>query len=212
MYVIIFGDRETAEIARFYFEKDTQIKPIAFCVDHEYCSSSLKDGLPIISSDDVTRVFPPNGEHLFFVPVYDNFLRKKKMDWAKGLGYGLASYISSKASVFSFDIGENCLVLENNVIQPFVSMGDGCLLWSGNHIGHHSSIGDHVFVSSHVVISGRCKVGDYCWLGVNSSVRDGINLARGSFVGMNTCIIKDTREFVKYFGVPAKEIGVVEQG
>lgn len=207
MNVVIFGDRETAEVAKFYFEKDTEIKPVAFCVDSDYVCETMKAGLPVLSSDEIVGYIPPGEDCKFFVPVYDNFLRRQKIDWAKAQGYELASYLSSKATILSFDIGENSFVLENNVIQPFVSIGDGCILWSGNHIGHHSRLGDCVFVASQVVISGRCEVESYSWLGVNSSLRDGIRLAEGTFVGMNSCIIKDTKPYVKYFGVPAKEIG-----
>ncbi len=211
MKTIIFGSRETAELARFYFENDSGIRPVAFCEDGRFVRESSKNGLPIVPSEEIVDWFPPVDDCLLFVPLYDNFLRQKKMAWAKESGYRLASYISSKATVFSFDIGENCFILENNVIQPFVRVGDGCMMWSGNHIGHHSLIGNHVFVSSHVVVCGGCVVEDFCWLGVNSSVRDGTCLAEGTFIGMNTCVIKNTRKYTKYFGLPAKEIGLVEK-
>jgi UDP-3-O-[3-hydroxymyristoyl] glucosamine N-acyltransferase len=77
-------------------------------------------------------------------------------------------------------VGDNCFILENNVIQPFVRVGNNVTLWSGNHIGHHSTIGDHCFISSHVVISGSCEIGENCFLGVNATVRDNVKL--GPFV------------------------------
>jgi NDP-sugar pyrophosphorylase family protein len=51
----------------------------------------------------------------------------------------------------SVGLGENCLVLEDNTIQPFASIGRNVTLWSGNHIGHHAQIRDHCFIASHVV-------------------------------------------------------------
>ena len=33
---------------------------------------------------------------------------------------------------------------------------------------------DHVFITSHVVISGNCLIKKYSYLGVNSSLKDGI--------------------------------------
>lgn len=69
-------------------------------------------------------------------------------------------------------MGDNCFVFENQTIQPFVKIGNDVIIWSGNHIGHHSMIGDHCFISSHVVISGNVKIEPYCFLGVNSSIRD----------------------------------------
>ena len=50
------------------------------------------------------------------------------------------------------------MILENNVIQTNVSIGNNVILWSGNHVGHRSTIEDHVHMSSHCVISGFCTI------------------------------------------------------
>ena len=42
---------------------------------------------------------------------------------------------------------------------------------------HGSAIGDHAFLTSHVVVSGHVTIGPYSFLGVNSTLRDGIALA-----------------------------------
>ena len=64
-------------------------------------------------------------------------------------------------------------------------------LWSGNHIGHHSTIGDHTFVSSHVVISGMCTIGARCFFGVNATFRDNCSIGDEVFVGMGASVTKD---------------------
>ena len=71
----------------------------------------------------------------------------------KKKGYDFYSYVSPKATVLTNKIGENCFILEDNTIQPFVEIGNNCVLWSGNHIGHHGKIDDHVFITSHCVVS-----------------------------------------------------------
>jgi carbonic anhydrase/acetyltransferase-like protein (isoleucine patch superfamily) len=67
------------------------------------------------------------------------------------------------------------------------------VLWSGNHIGHHSRIGDNVFVSSHAVISGLCEVGDNCFLGVNASVSAAVHVAEDCWIGPNVLISRNTK-------------------
>src|SRR5918993_63663 len=90
---------------------------------------------------------------------------------AKAKGYTPASYISPRAFVWrNAVIGEHCFIFEDNVVQPFVTIGDNVVLWSGNHVGHHSRVGSHTFVSSHVVISGFVEVGESTFLGVNASI------------------------------------------
>ena len=90
-----------------------------------------------------------------------NAVRKEKYLAAKALGYRLASYVSPRATVLNDGrIGDNCFILEDNTIQPFVTIGNNVTLWSGNHIGHHSTIRDHCFIASHVVVSGGVEIGE----------------------------------------------------
>ena len=73
-----------------------------------------------------------------------NQVREAKYADARALGYELVSYVSSRCSFLTqYPIGDNCFILEDNTVQPFVRIGNNVTLWSGNHIGHDSSIGDH---------------------------------------------------------------------
>jgi acetyltransferase-like isoleucine patch superfamily enzyme len=136
-------------------------------------------------------------------PQKMNCLREQIYLAIKAKGYELISYISSKATLFGNKIGDNCFILENNTIQPFTSIGNNVILWSGNHIGHHSVIKNHVMFTSHVVLSGHCVIENYCTLGVNATIRDGITIAEGTFVAMAASIIKNTEPWGLYKGNPA---------
>ena len=106
----------------------------------------------------------------------------------------------------SDDIGENCFILEDNTIQPFTRIGSNVVLWSGNHIGHHSTIDDHCFISSHVVVSGHCTIHPYSYVGVNATLRDGLDIAEGSFIAMGACVTKNTKAWMAYVGAPARSM------
>ena len=122
------------------------------------------------------------------------------------MGYDCISYLSSKATVFSnVKIGKNCFILEDNTIQPFVTIGDNVVLWSGNHLGHHSVINDHVLFTSHVVMSGHCVIEPYSFFGVNATLRDGLHIAEGTLVAMGACVTRDTEPWGVYRGIPAKK-------
>ena len=128
-----------------------------------------------------------------------NEIRENKMKEAKKKGFRLASYISSKATIFNnVKIGEHCFILENNTIQPFVEIGDNNILWSGNHIGHHSKIGNNNFITSQVVISGNVTMKDNCFIGVNSTLRDGIEVANHTLIGAGSLINRNTNQYDVY--------------
>ncbi|MEM7033668.1 MAG: sugar O-acyltransferase, partial [Chloroflexota bacterium] len=68
-----------------------------------------------------------------------NRLRESFCKMLRADGYQLISYISPRASVMGDnEFGDNVFIFEDNTIQPYVKIGDGTILWSGNHIGHHS--------------------------------------------------------------------------
>lgn len=203
--IIIFGIQDFAELAHFYLEKDSDHEVVAFCVNEQYLSEhkTFQD-LPIVPFENIEQHYPAS-EYKFFAPMAPqkmNRLREEVYNEIKGKGYELISYVSSRATTFGNLIGDNCFILENNTIQPFTTIGNNVIMWSGNHIGHHSVIKDHIMFTSHVVMSGHCIIENYCTLGVNSTIRDGITIAEGTFVAMAASIIKDTEPWGLYKGNP----------
>jgi UDP-3-O-[3-hydroxymyristoyl] glucosamine N-acyltransferase len=89
-------------------------------------------------------------------------------------------------------IGEHCFIFEHNVVQPFVAVGNNVVMWSGNHIGHHSVIGDNCFISSHVVLSGYVDVGQNSFLGVNCAVANNTKIAEDCWIGPGVTITGNT--------------------
>ena len=207
--VVIFGIQDFASLAHYYLKEDSPHEVIAFTVTKEYMPpEAIFEGLPIVPFEEIEETYPPT-DFALFVPMSHrkmNKMREVIYLQADKKGYTQISYVSSKATVFSnVKIGQNCFILEDNTIQPFVSIGNNVVLWSGNHIGHHSIIKDHVLFTSHVVLSGHCVVEPYCFFGVNATLRDGLHFAEGTLVAMGACVTKDTEPWGVYAGVPAKK-------
>lgn len=207
--VVIFGIQDFASLAHFYLKEDSPHEVVAFTVSKEYMPlNKTFEGLPVVPFEELENLYSPD-EYALFAPMSHrkmNKLREAIYSQVKDKGYKLVSYVSSKASVFSnVEIGENCFILEDNTIQPFVKIGNNVVLWSGNHIGHHSVIKDHVLFTSHVVLSGHCTVDSYCFFGVNATLRDGLHVAEGTLVAMGACVTKDTEPWGVYAGLPAKK-------
>jgi sugar O-acyltransferase (sialic acid O-acetyltransferase NeuD family) len=201
--LVIFGSSNLAELSYYYFSNDSDYKVVAFCLDNEYISETNFMGLPVVAFEEVDKIYPPTKYNFFISLSYSklNQLRKEKYLAAKSLGYDCVSYISSKATIFNSNaIGENCFILEDNTIQPFVRIGHNVTLWSGNHIGHHSLIKDHTFISSHVVISGGVEIGEQCFVGVNATIRDHITIGEKSVIGAGTLILSNVEPEGVYMG------------
>ncbi len=191
--LVIFGAEDTAELAHYYFTRDTDYEVVAFTLNEEFCKRSEFLGLPLVPFESLLLRYPP-GEYSLFIALGYSKINKLRMDKfleGKSLGYEFASYISPRATILNEQvIGDNCFILENNTVQPFVTIGDNVTLWSGNHIGHHSEIGDHAFLASHIVVSGRVKIGAQCFIGVNATLRDHIDIGKKSIVGAGVLVLR----------------------
>lgn len=195
--IIIFGTGDIAQIAKYYFETDSNHEVIAFTVDKAYIDAPIFENKPLIAFETITQTYPPSEYKMFIALSYSkmNKIREAKYHDAKSLGYELVSYVSTKCSYVSqFKHGDNCFIFEDNTIQPFVEIGNNITLWSGNHIGHHSKIEDHNFISSHVVISGHCTIKSNCFLGVNATIAHKVVVAEETLVGAGAVISKDTEK------------------
>ncbi len=207
--VIIIGDGETAELAYEYFTHDSPFEVLGFSVERAYRHKSEMFGLPVIDFEEIERRYPPVDYRVFVAISHTqlNRIRARLYQLARKKGYQFVSYVSSKAFVWrNVEIGENCFIMENNVLQYAVRIGNNVVLWSGNHVGHQSVISDNVFVSSHVVVSGYCEIGEYCFLGVNSCIANNVKIAKDCLIGMGAVIHRDTEEGRVYVGNPAKAI------
>jgi sugar O-acyltransferase (sialic acid O-acetyltransferase NeuD family) len=209
--VVIFGDSYWADLAHVYLTHDSPHEVVGFTLDRGYMKTDRHLALPVVPFDEVEDRFPPDVFKMF-VPISFkrmNHIRADKYTQAKRKGYELISYVSSRASVWpGFQCGDNCFIGDDNTIQPFVQIGNDVVMWSGNHIGHHTVINDHVTITSHVAIAGSCRIESYCFLGFNATVRDETTIARETLVGAGAVIMNDTKEFEVYIATPTRPAGV----
>lgn len=205
--LVVFGVGELAEVAAYYFEAHAGPRVAAFTVDGAHLKETSFLGRPVIALEEVAAACAPAGHDGFVAVGYSriNALRQEKCAAMREQGYGLASYVSDRASIARNVVhGWNCFILEDNTIQPFVKIGNGVTLWSGNHIGHHASIADFTFISSHVVVSGGVKVGARCFIGVNSTLNDHISVGERCVIGSGSLVVKDVADEGVLSSEPAK--------
>lgn len=206
--VVIFGTGTFAEVVHFYLTNDSEHEVVAFTANESHIAERELLGLPVVPFETLEQEYPP-GEFKMYVAVgYKNLNRARAAVYAeaKAKGYELVSYVSSRCTNWAESIGDNCFIFEDNTLQPFVRVGNDVVLWSGNHIGHHSSIGDHCFIASHVVISGNVRVGPYCFIGVNATTRDSIEIGESCLIGAGALIMKSCKDKEVYIAQRTKAV------
>jgi sugar O-acyltransferase (sialic acid O-acetyltransferase NeuD family) len=201
--LVIFGIGQIGEVIHYYLTKEAGRRVVAFSVDAAYRKVERLFDLPVVPFEELEAQYPPDSHELFVAMGFHqvNKAREAKVSAAQAKGYTLASHVSPRATVWSgFRANPNTIIMENNVIQPFVTIGHNVILWSGNHVGHHSTIADHCFVASHAVISGSVYIGEGTFVGVNATIRDNVSIGAHNVLGAGTLILNDTPDNAVFMG------------
>jgi sugar O-acyltransferase (sialic acid O-acetyltransferase NeuD family) len=124
-----------------------------------------------------------------------NKLREEKCSEARAMGYELISHVSPRASTWDdLSLGDNCIIMDQVIVHPFVELGSNVMIWSGAHIGHGSKIGDNCFFASRSLAAGFVTIEPNCFIGANSTIRHGVTIGRETIIGAGAVITKDTAE------------------
>lgn len=195
--IIIFGVSKVAEIlfSSIADDKQSNLNPVAFCVDREFYHETVKFDLPIIATDEIEKMYNPQRYKLMVAMGYHklNAVRAEKCAEFKEKGYQLVSYVNSMADIpSSSEIGENTIILNNVSIGAYAKVGNNVCIYPNATISHHTVIGDNVWITSGTTIGGNSIVGENCFLGINSTIGHNIKIGNNNFVGAGAIITKDT--------------------
>jgi sugar O-acyltransferase (sialic acid O-acetyltransferase NeuD family) len=211
--VIVFGNQDSASTTHYYLSTDSSYQVVAFTVDQDRITDSSHEGLPVVPFEQIQKEFPPDQFDFIFPagfqisnPCNTNIFRRTRYESIKSMGYKFINYISSQALVATnVKIGENVLIYEGSIVQPFVKIGNNTIVRSGVNLGHHCVVKDHCFISAEVTVGSRTSIGSQTFIGLNTTVLNSITIADSSFIGSSTLINRNTQEFSKNLGIPGHE-------
>lgn len=103
------------------------------------------------------------------------------------LGINSGTYINAIGGI---EFGNNVLIGSNVTISS----------------GEHSIEGVSPTIFSRATIPRKISIQDDVWIGAGAVIMPGITLAKGSVIGANAVVTKDTEEYSVYVGVPAKKL------
>ena len=105
------------------------------------------------------------------------------------------------------EIGPDCMIREHVTANPgtegggmVTSIGAGCLLMVGAHVGHDCRIGDSVIMANNATLGGHVRVGDFAVLGGLSAVHQFARIGAHAMVGGMCGVEKDVIPFGSVLG------------
>lgn len=205
--LIIFGAGILGHLAFEYFSKDSDYTIECFTVQSNFLKEKTFCGIPVVPFEDIEKNYSPSKYDMYVALGWYrlNYNRLEFYKKAKEKGYKLASYISSRAFIWSdVTVGDNCFIMEDCVLQPKVKIGNNVTLWSACCVEHFSEIQDNVTLVSRVAVAGNTQIKENCFVGVNASIGDNLIIEKDNFIAMGSVIRKSTIENSIYEGNPAK--------
>lgn len=177
--MLIFGNGEFAQVAARYMDNVT-----GFCVHKSYLKDVKTLWYETVAFEGLEIEEP------LFIAVGNNAHRHRIYREAKVEGHPMQTYVHRSTEMRDSSYGEHCFILENNILQV-CRVGINTVLWTGNHVGHHSCIGNHCFITSHVCIGGGAEIGDYSFIGMNATVFDHVKIGKGCIIAAGAVADRD---------------------
>ena len=208
--LIIFGNTVVAKLAYFYFKRDSCYEVVGFTVDRMYINENEFLGLPLLAFDVLEEKYSNKDYELFLAigPNKMNDFREKKFYEAKNKGYKLASYISKNAIIHS-KIGENCLVADGVIINPFSTIGSNNFFWEQVLISNYADIKDNCYFAPKVTISSYCIVENNSVFGTGSVIKANVKISEKTLIGACSYISKDSKKDGVYGERSSEFLGLI---
>ena len=206
--IVIFGTGDLDQRI-FYYLKNSEDEVVAFSANKSNIESDKLLGLPVVGFENVEKEYPPEEFSMFIALAYSemNKKRRKFFDEAKNKGYELYSYIHPSTKIWDeFEMGENCFILAENIIQPFVKIGDNVLIGSNNLISHNTIIEDNCFLTSNITLGGHITIGANSFVGLSATINQRVKIGEECIIGAGTLITKDVNDKEVYAENSSKKL------
>lgn len=128
---------------------------------------------------------------------------------ARMLGFGEGTSIYDSAHVFG-----KVTVGRKTWIGPFTILdgsgglviGDNCSISAGVQIYSHDTVEHAVSGGERPAVYAPTRIGNNCYIGPNSVIARGVNVADGAIIGANSLVLIDIPERGKAYGNPARVV------
>lgn len=193
--VLLFGISALSERITYYIDSGESVKTFSvkgFVIDDEYYSADSFAGKKIYRYSEARENFLQTASVIICIGYKNmNENRKKIFHRLRDDGWDIESFISSQAVIHTENIGTGNIFLCKTLIEFKSSMSD-CNIFDSGHLGHHSRMGSFNFFCGGNITGGNINVGDGCFVGLNSTIKNGITLLDKTLVGAGCYLSHDT--------------------
>lgn len=108
-------------------------------------------------------------------------------------------------------VGAGSIVLAGCVLTTQVTVGRHVVLMPHVTLTHDDALEDFVTMAAGVSLGGSVRVGEAAYLGMNSSVRQGLTIGRDAVIGMGAAVLQAVPDGEVWLGVPARALATKKE-
>lgn len=189
-----------AEVVSEYIKAVGTLEIVAFTVEEDLIQNRMLAHKPVIPFERLFDLYPPADHKVLVLSAVGakspRVQKEVKSEEIKSLGYKLFTFVDPSAYIAnSAKIGENCVILNRSVVEPFAEIGDGTFLRSESYVSHHSKIGKYCYLAPRATVAGKVEIGSFCFLGINCIIHDKKNIGPHSIIGGGAVVNKDIPDY-----------------
>ena len=209
MVLGIFGSggfgREVLECVRQIQVNGEKYEKVLFIDDIQ--EKKNVNGIEVVKYAEFKKLYNTKQAKIF-IAIGEVKDRKALWDLVKEDGYILETLVNPNVWIPETTvIGEGSYIAYGAFISCNIVIGDNSLIMPYVIIGHDSQIGSHCVCSCQSNIAGNCRIDDYCFLGLNSIVREKMTLLQWTIVSAGSAVLGPVNEAGWILsGVPARKI------
>ena len=189
-------------------QSDENYDVIAFVCDDKYYKDTLFCGKNVYKTSEINDIISPQEVKVISTGAFSSARERYNSYLSiKEKGYSFINYISKNAIVApDIEMGENNIIFSGVYLDFFGKLGNSNIIRPNTYIGHNFNIKNGVYISPGCNIAGYSEIDDLSFIGIGSTIIERIHIKKETLVGATSLITKDTEEYGKYVGVPAKLI------
>jgi len=141
----------------------------------------------------------------FIIAVGEPSARKQLFDKVISSGYALTTLIDETAIISATaKISAGCIVNTGAIVSSNAVVKENCFLMFHTIVGHDAVVNSNCVICPKATVGGLSIIGEQTFLGLGSSMKEGVNVGRKVIVGMGSKLFRDVEDDVTVIGNPAR--------
>ncbi|MEE3704819.1 UDP-N-acetylbacillosamine N-acetyltransferase [Campylobacter sp. CX2-8023-23] len=163
--------------------------------------------LIFLDDNDGLKFSPNLPKYPVIIAIGNAEARARVQNLVLSSGFELITLIHPTAIISnSVQIGVGSVVMPGAIINANSVIGSGVIVNSGAIIEHDCLIDDFAHICPGVAIAGAVSVGKRSWIGIGSSVIQGIKIKQDIIIGAGSVVVKDILEGSLAYGNPCRVV------